>query len=75
MNKETEIQIKYLALRYPVRCSRIEELYNEYIESTGRKDFVGFELTSLREKCGIVARGIYLTPLFDIYNSTTGEKI
>jgi len=41
-------QIKNLALRYPIRCSRIEELYHDYIEKTGREDFVGFELTSLR---------------------------
>ena len=47
MGRAAEIQqIKYLALRYPVRCSEIEQLYFDYVEETGRKDFIGFELTS-----------------------------
>ena len=47
-------QIQYLRKRYPIRCSRIEELYHNYVEKTGREDFIGFELTSLREEYDIV---------------------
>lgn len=50
-------QIKYLALRYPLRCSRIEELYFRYIEQTGREDFIGFELSSfLKDEYDIKTR-------------------
>jgi len=41
-------QIKYLALNYPLMCSEIEQLYFQYFEETGRRDFVGFELKMLK---------------------------
>lgn len=56
MGRAAEIQqIKYLGKRYPIRCSEIEQLYFDYVETTGRKDFIGFESTYLTKEIYIKA--------------------